>query len=731
MIGESARFYARGGWGIPTPPAFAYDLTKGALVKAAAMSGLQRYGKTPGSGDDDTRPLGMAYDIEWMSGIVGTELSPLVSGAALTPLGNVFGAREGFSQGNSTVNRPVSFRSSFNLPKNGAWTISAFLHSWPKGQLLKLHQWFWGAPGAGFLFQIRGESAEIAGLSPAYNESDMATLRVLWAISSPTDTERDSINTLQKKLFVDFESLSFERATGSGKWIGQEWTLSFIAEPRGVLHIVAEGLDATAHEVSAIIKTRMAGVLWEQTPLTLWNGGGAFFFALGQPRFRSKAKMSFGPFKNGYFTQYLGGLSHAYNVDTSGGATVTMTKTDLDEVHFGFDVDVVNPNLRSTLWIYGLNARIAPGVRNGSTDIGLDTDDPYIPTDPAVPRDTGNKILDIVPSWGDSMNRRTAQITIRDIHGLTSTSKPLPVERVGTLEIGGEPFITNGLVLPLKQTDMASLAAGQLPLYTSRFETDLQLTLADGWEILNQTECEPPPIGDNMPIGEHIKEYLALTGFSSAEMAGVPSAGRRVGRAALGEDWAQRVDKTTTCGDAIRSLLDSYGLGLRFYQDTHGVWQMPSQTTASQGAFSSSRVPFPLTEPGRLTILTPIDLSHDSSSFWNHIVVTGGEKGEIVSEWTNWGSILNPNAPDYIGRRKTKRLTNTGLRTQDDVNYATSSMVWRYGRGGRRAQYVTYFHKRFWPGAPIEADGGNWEIEGISGGSWAKDEMQFNLLETR
>ena len=730
MRGEHARFFTSGGWGLVSPPAFAYDLTKGEIYKRAQSSGLRRYGRAPGSGDDDTRPLGLAYDIEWMTGIEGTEMSPLVDSSELVMLGNAFslGDAQGLEQSSSDANNAVSYRG-YSVARNGAWSLWGYLHTPPKGQILKLCQWFWGAPGKGFVFQIRNGTAEIAGLSLAWNETEMQQLRLLWGVKKPTQAETDQTDELKKKLFVDFESLSFENNTGKGDWYGNEFMVSFVPEPRGILHIVLEGLDATAHEVKAVLKTRKTGVLWEASAITLYSAGGAFFFTLGTPLFRSQAKMSFGPFKNGYFAEHLGALTYARNVDVATGQTVTMTKTEPDEVHFGFDVNVVNVSSSSTPWIYGLSARLAPGARQPIEDVNgdFDTDVPYVPANPAAPRYDGPKILDIQPTWDGALNRRMAQITMIDMLGTTSMGKPKPNNRVATLEIGGQSFIKNGMVTSVKVVNASSLRSDLIPSHISLPDTELLVGMADGWEILNKTECDPPPIGDYLPLGTHLREFLAIAGFSSAEMAGVLHAGKRIARAALGEDFASRVEGETKCGDAIRTLFECYGLGWMLTQDNEGIWQMTKPSTLTGEGFSSSRIPDVHSEPGRLGIFRDIDIVYDTIDFFNHFVVEG--EGTLQGEWTDWESILHPMSPKFLGIKKTKRVRNSGLRTEDDVDYALRSVRWRYGRGGRRAEYETNFHRRFLAGHRIPHDGVLWEIEGLSGGSWAADKARHSVFE--
>ena len=314
-----------------------------------------------------------------------------------------------------------------------------------------------------------------------------------------------------------------------------------------------------------------------------------------------------------------------------------------------------------------------------------------------------------------------------DMLGTTSMGKPKPNNRVAGLEVGGQSFM-KGTVTSVKVVNASNLGSDLIPRFISLPDTELLVGMADGWEILNTTECEPPPIGDNWPLGTHAREYLALAGFTTAQMAGVPETGRRIARAALGEDWASRVDGETMCGDALRTLSSATVWGGCFIKTAtaSGTWPNPRRW---QRGFSSSRTPDIHSEPGRLGIFRDIDITYDTYDFFNHILVFGGERGEITDEWTDYASINNPLSPKFVGRKKTKRIRNSGLRTQDDVNYAMASAKWRYGRGGRRGEYETFFHKRFLAGQRIPHDGVLWEIEGLSGGSWAKDQARFSVFE--
>ena len=60
MIQKQAHLKCFGGWGEPSPPPFAYELSGPALAKRGVSRGIARYGPKPAIGDPDARPLALA-----------------------------------------------------------------------------------------------------------------------------------------------------------------------------------------------------------------------------------------------------------------------------------------------------------------------------------------------------------------------------------------------------------------------------------------------------------------------------------------------------------------------------------------------------------------------------------------------------------------------------------------------------------------------------------------------
>ena len=723
---HSARLVAYSGWGEISPPAFAFDLTGRDLKNSAPKAtALRRYGKAPTTvGDADSRPIGLPFTFNTASFSWSA-----VTGGALQAA-SVVGA---FAQWDTTVNVYKSYVTSTQLSENQSFYLRAFLYEHAQNQNSKIHRWRWGSMSAthgGFFFQVRDGRPEIAVLSREWNQNDQNTLDLLWRLSAPSIAESVQIETLQKKLYESLNSLSF----GRDSWFGNAWTLCFVPEPRGVLHVILIGGGEEEIEIASIINTRSFVPLWTQTPVRMDSYGGAFWMQCGTLRFARSGSMEFGPFDTGYFEDALGDVTFAHNSDAQPGKTAVefgMHEYEGYAINFGFKATLRSLNLTQTPFLYGLSARLAPGERIASDEISFDTAALYQPIGADGPLET-SPFLDVSISFDGAFNQRSARVTMRDIQGRTTTAAPALCDRVATLWIDEQPVLTEGIIEDMRFSDMASVRQTIPGNHTHRSETTFDFLLCDGWKILRETFCDPPPIGDNMPLGAAARQLLKIAGFRDAQLAGIaPGAGKRLARAALGEDWAERPSEESTCADALRALFESYGFGWRFYQDRNGVWQMkrvvrnPALEFKSDAANNS-----PLTPQGRLTILQPLDVSFDSRDFYNDFTVIGGEKGELRATWTSWESIRRPDWPTWIGRKKSYPvLRNSGLRTSDDVQYALRSLTWLYGRNGRRATFDSYFNTSIEPGDVFKADGLWWEVLGSGGASMADDVSQFELLE--
>lgn len=720
MKGQHARLVADGGWGAWIP-AFAYDMFKGEMWKRARSSGLRRYGKENG-GNDDSRPIALAYRTFFDGG----QWLPQSGAPALQPIGS--GTPTAFRQASNTPSASKRYVSAFNVPENTGWTLSSYLYTKSKTQPLKLDQWWWGVPGNGFLFQIRDGKPEIGLLAPTFTTTALTSLNVLWATADPSIAQKEQIDDLQTQLFDDFKSLTFENSTSKSDWYDNYWAVTFIPEPRGNVHVVLEGADATVMECKRITETGEAGILWPSSKVNYFSAGGAWWIQSGYPLFDRSGKAEFGPHREGYYyAEALGNADFALNSYQPPGTSITPSQFFYSNtIDFGFRTVLATSNRRVTPWWYGFSARLSPGERDADNDFDnpeWDTDDVYEPANPNSPRYTGEVILDIVPSFDGAGNKTTMTVTVMDPGGLFTANKGLPLDSVACLTIDDEPLITGGIITSINQTDMRSLKKGAAATQTVGWNSELTIKIENGWFIAGDYDCDPPPIGDWRHVGYHLRAIFQTAGFKEWQLAGInPTDGPIIKGAPLGKEWNCRCDNDVSCADAARAIMESYGLFWRLYQDRFGVWQYKQIDLSPVSTFTSAPTAFSnLTPEGRLTILSQIDFEHNHANVYNDFIVVGGKDGEIVRHL--------PGARSTLKRIRTKKVTNTGLSSEDEVEYALRSLEWLYGRPGKRANYDTFFHEHLEPGQRIFADGGSWEIEALTGGSWARDEARYLVLE--
>lgn len=736
IIQKDAHLTCFGGWGEPAPPAFAYELSGPALASRAVKNNVARYGPKPGNGEDDARPLAL--------GIVGVA----ASSASFAPLDGAPAFQEITQQNGKLFSQPVvKFADTAprqwqgaSVAQNAALDFDFFAH--PRdGDGVAITSWRWGVAGAGALFQLRDGRAEFGHLSKLWNDTEYLQLILLWQLGSPTGAETDQQNELEAKLFDGFGSIS-------GDFVGVVKRVQIVAEPRGVAHITSAG-ETTSIENRArlddLARVAEAGepvpALWAGGPMTVLTTGQSFYFRYGVPQFAATGTLIYGPFKTGYFADSLGDLAYGINSSRLAAGDIVIERTGQSETSvFYFKLTINRQSDGQSPWLYGISARLAPGARNGSNEISFDSDDLYAPVGELEGTGETDPIMEIEPTWeGGSRGttRRGAVVTFRDVLGRTSTPKAagraIPKHRVGNLDINNTRFLTNAIVTNVRQPDVGAFSRAELGQtmneqtadFIAKPDTNLVITLSDGWTILDEMLCKSAPVGDGLHLGGYLRELLKLAGFTAPQMAGVGAGeGPRLPRGALGDGFAVQAHSDTSISSAINAALDVRGYGLVFYQDCLGAWQLKRPGANAVRAFQGH------TAAERDVILQPLDIEHDIQDFYNDFSVVCGKNGEIVRNYTSWESIRQANHVSYIGRKKTyTAVVDSSVLTEAGAEYALRSLVWRNGRLGRRATFETYFHTDLDIGDRLSLGGGKWELLAPSGGSWANDTMQFYCLE--
>jgi hypothetical protein len=760
-----ARLVTIGGYGLVAKP-IAYDLAKGRLVDNARLNGAVRYGKKSSETDDD-RPLSVGFrqypssaaslmsswdtSLTANAGLLFASLSDWTN--PLLPGGGESTRFQEFAAADDTV---VTFTTkSAIIGANTPWGINLYVEEQDahlKNRGTKPIVWLeWGMGDKGFMFQVIDNSPSIAQKSKDWNEAEANTLRHYQAFGKDvfSPVVEGLIAEGIKKLYADYQELSLENSTDRGDWSGQVFNLTFVPEPRGAIHILASsGGDPTRYDVNRILKTKKAGEVWSASKLTVGSLAASMSWQVQEVVYLSEATVEFGPLPKA--GEGPVDTTETVSADETGGAVTFQpfypdsesdVKGDmlygLGEGFFGLRLTMTAGGDGATApWVYRASSRTNAGEREASTTQNFDSDDV----------DDPSPVMDVSIET-EMSGRRSARVTMRDVNGRTTSGAGSPRntsihairDRMAALTVTNPlftgPLFTQALVTGGRAAAAAHYAVerggnpAQLSIDISKGETLIEVDLSDGWAILDETTCSPPPILDGRKLGAGLHEVLQLAGQSLYAGAGL---GVTLPVPSLGGPYALVPDGDSTCGDVLRSLMDRFGLGYRFYQDNMGRWQFEAVDQTPKFAFVSNHaINSPDTEEGRNCILNPLDWQADNRDFYNFFRVIGGDDGaEIEAEWTIHESISNPNFANWIGRlRPYPTLRDTSLNDSLLVQIALRSMVQRYGKIGRYAQFTTYCRFDLYPGDRGTIDGLPCEIDSIQGCSIAGDQMQIVVRE--
>lgn len=754
------RLQTFGGWGYPSPAAFAFDLSGAAAWKLARKSGVKRYGRAPGSGEDDTRPIApdfrLDFSLAWNRKSAWQNGGDAKTGKLLRDVAAPFGGAPGVSFTATQKNKPNHFAIAGALGAGEAVAIRALvLEVSGEGGETSGHVWHFriGRAGAGAVFQIRDGKPEIARLSKGWTRGGENQLRALWALDEPSADDDEEMETLQKQLYSSFETLSLERSTGRDKWLGEAFEITLLPDPRGGLHLILSGGDAL------MIEPQEGGAApWgEGAAMEVGGTGGGWVLQTLGVRFKP-ASMKYGPFiVPGEDTGALELSASAFsqkNGDGENFATVTLTKDEGDAfvdwagnafTPVSFNAKFSTDDARYGAWLYGLSARLENGPRTGLDEIEAKFDSDDLSTNAQAARDA--KPIREVRLTCDEGGARSATVTMRDMSGAALSSVPNGIDglngHVCNLTKSAAPLFTQALIVRARLTNAARMAVAvpsgprRMSIDVSKAGTGVELELSDGHQLLRETLCNPPIISDGKTLGAAVRQRLRLAGYSLEEMARVPADfGQTLPKAAAGEDWAMVTDENDDLESSINALLDRFGYKTRFYQDKNGIWVLENRPVNVVAAFTSdSSKNDPLLKRGgtRFLIKNGFDWERDNENFYNIFRVVGGEDGkEITRDYLDEHSMKLGAAgvhPRWVGRPKRyPTLRDSGLRTPGAVNYALRSLVDRYHEPGRSAQFETYFVRPFAPRDRVTLDGVLCEVLSWEA-SIAKDSMQIRVRE--
>ncbi len=729
-----------------------------AAVRRGGVSGLRRYqfdngSLEKGSADDHKLPaaaIGLSYrpiyPVDWNT--LANWGNPTNAVAEVPNLFNDGGT--GLEQYDATPNptTPYTYQAAHTIALNQAHILRVTFAKIPEpssGQpkQISLFRYEWGGV---WRYEIRDEQSRLRRLTANYTDALSSELDTLIALETPTPTQEARIGEIQSLIFEIDQSLSLP--SGHQNQFHEPATLVFMAEPRGVVRI--ECLE-TGHFESVTVPSLLKARLKTDSPTTntVWAAsrpvvkayGGVFAWQVGRPQFATVGTLKLGRFAPGFA---------AGTVPTRGQWDISFPGTSVSFVNVH-----IEPDPKPPLWTV-TGATAPPQIDEFTatlTGSGLYT--PFLYSAqafaPAAPRvgtaatiwDSDNylifgtsAIMDVTPSCDRDGRRMSFTVVLRCVNNADGTNQLGAWkdchDRTIYLESNGVLICSLGLIKSVVYNSMATVAVGTAAGVAAEVAkpapgATLTLEVGDPWAILDDDLMPDDPIGDGLWLSDYLRTVLQGAGFYIPELGGIPSSefvlgarlGRRLPRAALGENFAVRPSPGTRRSDFLHDLIVKYGNGLELWWDSVAVrWVLDFPSTVVKAAFSSA-----LNTPIPYRIEAPLDIVHDYSDTYNIISVQGAndENGQpIVRTWTVWEGFKAPNNYTYVGRiKRMATVQDDALRTSDDVLIVLRNLVAKHTRPGRFAQFSTWYIENLFPGDRVLVDGVAGEIERIGIGGIA------------
>lgn len=725
-----SQFKAYGYWG-EVSNAFSMSCASKTTWDRAVKKSLLRLGKLENE-QEDRRPICLTYQARFSDIHNSTGAWPATTGTARLETLYAFPgtAYQAVHHYDATPNTEVAYKGLLTVEANTAWALRALIGKPPKEQTIKLIQWLWG----GWVFQVRNGKAELLHRAPTYTEADETTLIALQATPSLTDEQQEELDGLLASCFDVRQDVPI------GDLYAAPFDVTFIPEPRGVVHVIAVGQEPIAIPMPGMIQGRTSNTLWPEGRVYVRTFGGEAAWQVGPVEFAPIGSAVFGPEPNGPYD--FGAVTVQSNASKPPGTNVQFALNH-DTAQFSLVV-TLSSNGSNTPFLYSFSATTTPSERDGSADTYLDTANL-----------SANPITQISYAFDGPHNTRSCTVTARNISGATLIYGGDPVTTPGYGLEGLEnrtcdvllpgpdltlqPFITSGIIVATTLNRMRDAKAEGTAEENTNDWSSIQWDVRDGWAILNERPCRPAVIGDNVRLGRLVQRVLAQAGFTSAEWAGVSATdGPIIPAAAFGEEWREVGSEDTSLGDYLRHLMEMYGLGLYLRQEATGIWTLSEPSTESVGTWTAQSAGNPNNAGASRRVARDITYIRDACDFYNVFRVEGGTDGrgkliQVARRLTQ--SIAPPQNGDdvainAIGREKAyPTLRNSGIRTLSEANYALRSLVWLYGRPGRRVQFVTWLDTSLMPWTRFVLGDTTFEVKAVTGCDLAADSMQVVARE--
>lgn len=727
------RLQTYGYWGRPRTPALSVNLTAESTWKAAIakgkVKGLRVYRKGRDA-DGVTQPaIGLNYRVNYASGYNTTSSWSSNAGVHFETIPNAFDSgAPGLLYSNDAPNAAAKFTSLWKLNANGSVSFRFHLFAPHPDQArqivaIALHRW---------RVEIVDGSISILRTSAKWTEAKQQQLDTLLNVEGqPSDANQATIAALRLEIYeagYDQGVKVQQQKTNYGDWF--EFTL--IPEPRGILNVITNDAEE-AVEIPEILETRAPGVVWASVPVVITTNGGAMFWQNGKVEFSTLGELLTEKI-NWRYGQMLSDLPigegqmlfNGQFDESAPGTDVGLSLLQPSETGDTYRIRAVfTGNGTYTPFLYSAEGFVAASARTGSTDESWDSNG-------VSDFDTnGEPIKELSPEYDKEMWRRSCVVTMRNIEGrlnLPGTLQQGLHDRMCDVTIGGDPFITGGIVRASQFSEMKSAAANQAPHIVTHRWSEFVAEVADQWAVMDADTMTDNPKGDGLRLGAYLRLVLRGAGVKDSEMTGIdPSAGRSLPRAAPGEGFLIQPDAECGRGDWLRRMVTDWGMGMVLYISKAGVWTLTEPDTTVRASFSSSAT-------SGYRILGPLDIVRDFCDSYNFFTIEGAEingrrKRQI---WRVAQATDNPDWAGFTGRRRAyPTITADYCRTDADLQWVLRSNVRNFAKPGRWFRFPSNFHRDIDIGMCVEADGVKTEIVSIGGSSiqFGNDRMELTARE--
>jgi len=606
---------------------------------------------------------------------------------------------------------------------NTAFTVRLIIHETPEAMGFNFASLAWGEeaqvpeegeepkPVAGSMWQflITDNESVMMRFAPTWNHEDFQEFITLLGTPEPTEEQQAQLVTLKKSLYVDYNNVSIQ---GDKVGKGVFYELTFIPEEMGKVSIYQGDKFVAEVNDTSILSTRRAGVVWGRSRLQIARNGGHFFWQVGYPEFTNNATANY-LYPKGRWT---GDMQFTLLSSVEPGVTaINAQDLTFSSTHDLIRLTWTSTDPRRCAFLYGANAFVPAGQRNGSTTAALDTNNLLDPQN-------NPPILTVRSQHEGECRRAQFDISLRDVHGATFQGLGFNYDtgenHTADLYVDGVRVVRNGLIKTATMAELIGTTPNLPRLNIAGAGALADLTLCSAWALLEEYNLsEGELIGDGRWLGDLVKNGLRLVGIPTSFTSGIAN-GPRLPRAAIGETWTV-ISNSGTLADFLISNVKKYGNGRILWVDGEGNWRLdfrPRVLKTINGhpaAFTSVAALNDCdTYPGRLAMLMPIDRVRDTRDFYNCIPVIGapGFDGDpVAGSWTDWASITGTTGPlpaNFIGREKRMEpVTDTACRTIGDCERVGRSLGEHHFRPPDYITFETYYHGELFIGDLISCNG--------------------------